>query len=413
MRNAASRQRERRLPKSQMPAKSGSDAPARLLREMKRRGGLAPVDLERFWADQEAAIKDPFGKHIPQCPLGVLMSGECVYAELGIEEDFWRYEHDEDWRLGLNRAYNDKAERLVGRRLLSEQRSDPRRRYPPHKGLHDVFEAHNEWHAGSWWLMQCVHNEDELKALLDRVEARLDGDLRRFLLPPNWDEEKVRLMALGVKPPLYRGQRGPVTFAMSIYGVENVIFLINDNPRLAERFSGLILRAMLEIARVLDAEAGYTPETAPHGFAFCDDNCALLTPDMYELFAYPILRGIFDRYSPNPADTRYQHSDSAMSHIIPILGRLNLTGTNFGPTVTVSEIREHLPRAVIYGQLAPYTLMRNESEKIVAEFLRDFGQARAQRGLVFATAGSIDNGSLLTSMRLIMSAIQHFGRYDQ
>ncbi len=388
-------------------------AASRFVRQIKRKGRLAPVDAERFWADQEIALKEPFGPNIPQCPLGVLMSGECVYAELGIEEDFWRYDHDEEWRLGLNRAYNDKAEKIVGRRLLGEQRSDPARRYPPAKGLHDVFEAHNEWHAGSWWLRQCVFSPAELDALLGRVEKRLARGLRSFLLPPNWAEEKARLVALGVKPPLYRGQRGPVTFAMSIYGVENVIFLINDNPGLAARFSRLILRTMLEIGRVLDEEAGYTPATAPHGFGFADDNCCMLTPAMYELFAYPILKGIFDRYSPNPGDSRYQHSDSAMSHIIPALGRLNLTGANFGPTVTVSEIREHLPRAVIHGQLAPYTLMRNESGKIVAEFLRDFAQARERRGLVFATAGSIDNGSLLTSMRLLMSAIQRFGKYDQ
>ena len=48
---------------------------------------------------------------------------------------------------------------------------------------------------------------------------------------------------------------------------------------------------------------------------------------------------------------------------------------------------------------------------MVAEFLRDFEQARAQRGLLFATAGSINNGSRLTGMRLIMAAIQEFGRY--
>ncbi|HUT32505.1 MAG TPA: uroporphyrinogen decarboxylase family protein [Planctomycetota bacterium] len=389
------------------------DVPARLVAETKRKGGLAPVDLERFWADQEAAAKNPFGKSIPQCPLGVLLSGECVYAELGIEEDFWRYDHDEDWRLGLNKAYNDKAEKIVDRRLLSEKRGDPTRRYPGIKGLHDVFEARNEWHAGSWWLRQCVRTDDDLKALLDRVEGRLDNGLRGFLLPPNWDEERARLMALGVTPPLYRHQRGPVTFAMSIYGVESVIFLIADKPDLATRWSQLILRAMLDIARITDEEAGHTPATAPHGFSFADDNCCMLTPDMYELFAYPILKGVWARYSPNPGDGRYQHSDSAMAHILPVLAKLDLNGTNFGPTVTVSEIREHLPNAVIHGQLAPYTLMRNEGEKIVAEFLRDFEQARARRGLVFATAGSINNGSLLTSMRLIMSAIQHFGRYDQ
>ena len=370
---------------------------------------LAPVDLDRFWADQEVAISDPFGKNIPQCPLGIMMSGECVYDELGIEEDFWRYEHDEEWRLALNRAYNDRAERIVGRRLLSEKPSDPNLKWPPVKTLADVFEARKEWHSGSWWLSQSARNEEELRALLDRVEA---CDIRRFILPENWEQEKSRLMTLGAKPPLYRGQRGPVTFAASIYGVENLIFLIHDNPRLAERFRDLILKTMLAIARVLDEEAGYTPQTAPRGFYFCDDNCALLTPAMYEFFGYPILKGVFERYSADPGDLRGQHSDSAMAHLLPILGRLNLTSVNFGPTVRVDEIREHLPNAVIYGQLAPFTFSRNDEPGIVAEFRRDFAQARASRGLVFATAGSINNGSRLTGMRLIMSTIQREGRYD-
>ena len=390
-----------------------SEIPARLVAETRAQGGLAPVDVERFWTDQEAACKHPFGKSIPQVPLGASLTSECVYDELGVEEDIWRYDHDEEWRIGLNKAYNDKAEQIVGRRLLSEQRGDPARRWPGTKGLHDVFEAKNIWLSHAWWLQQSAHNEEELKALLDRVEERLAKGLHGFLLPPNWDEEKARLTALGVQPPLYRGQRGPVTFAMSVHGVENLIFLILDNPKLAVRFRDLILRSMLEIARVLDEEAGYTQETAPHGFSWADDNCALLTPEMYELFGFPILKGVFERCSPNPRDSRYQHSDSAMSHLLPIIGRLDMTGTNFGPTVTVAEIRENMPNAVIYGQLAPFTLMRNEEEKIVAEFLRDLGMAREKRGLVFATAGSIDNGSRLTSMRLMMSAIQHFGRYER
>lgn len=384
-----------------------------LVEEMYRHDGLAPVDLERFWNDQAIAAKDPFGADVPQVPLGVLMNGECVYDELGIPEDYWRYDHDETWRLELNRAYNDRAERIVGRRLLSETPGGPTRHYPPVKRLHDVFEAENVWIDRSWWLMPAAHTEDELKSLLDRVEARLDiSTLRRFLLPENWDAEKERLMALGVRPPLYRSQRGPVTFATSIFGAENLIFLIHDNPDLAVRFRDAILNAMLGIARVLDEEAGFTPTTSPRGFYFLDDNCCLLAPDMYELFGYPILKGIFDVYSPAPNDRRGQHSDSAMGHLLPILGRLNLTTVNFGPTLTVSEIREHLPRAVIDGQLAPFTLSRNEEENIVHEFLRDFAMAREKRGLRFATAGSINNGSRLTGMRLIMAAIQHFGRYD-
>ena len=379
-----------------------------LMAETRAHGGLAPVDLDRFWADQERARKDPFGADIPQVPLGAILTGECVYDELGIPEDYWRHENDEEWRIGLNRAFNDKAETIVGRRLLSEERGDPARRYPATKGLHDVFEAKNEWHGQSWWLQASARNEDELTALLDRVE---ECDIRRFILPDNWAEEKARLKALGVAPPLYRWQRGPVTFATSIFGPENLIYLIMDRPDLAIRFRDAILRTMLEIARVLDQEAGYTPATAPRGFGFADDNCCLLNPEMYELFGYPVLKGMFDRYSPGPDDERFQHSDSAMGHLLPLLGRLNLTGVNFGPKLTVAEIREHLPRAVIHGQLAPFTYSRNEEENMVAEFLRDFDMAREKRGLVFSTAGSVNNGSRLTGMRLLMSAIQRHGRY--
>jgi uroporphyrinogen decarboxylase len=61
------------------------------------------------------------------------------------------------------------------------------------------------------------------------------GNLREFILPLNWDVEKKRIFELyGKKPELHRSIRGPVTFATSIYGIENLIFLIVDEPDLAE-----------------------------------------------------------------------------------------------------------------------------------------------------------------------------------
>ena len=183
---------------------------------------LAPVDLERFWEDQSIARADPFGAHIPQAPLGIHMGEWCVFDELGVKEDLWRQETDEEYRVALNKAYNDRAEWIVGRRLLSEIPRNPTLEFPEMKKLYDVFEARNIWHSGSWWLEQSAHNEDELKALLDRVQER---DIKRFILPETWYEEKARLTALGMRPPLYRHQRGPVTFAASIYGVENLLFL--------------------------------------------------------------------------------------------------------------------------------------------------------------------------------------------
>lgn len=381
-----------------------------LVARARARGGLAPLDIGRFWADDARAHADPWAADCPQVPLGIRMSNECVFDELGVPVDWHRLFHDEGFRADLERRYNDKAEPVVGRRLLGEHRNDPGLAWPRVKELHDIFESKNIWQGWSYWLHKSANTPDELEALLDRVEKRLQ-DLRAFILPPEWEREKARITALGGRPPLYRGQRGPVTFAMSVFGVEPLIFLILDRPELAGRFRDLILRAMLERARILDEEAGFAPADAPRGWSWADDNCAMLNAEMYGFFARPILKGVFDRYCAGPRDVRYQHSDSDMGHLLPILGELGLNACNFGPNLSVTEIREHLPGAVIRGQLAPFTFSRNEEVNIVAELLRDADMAREKRGLVFTTAGSINAGSRLTGMRLIMAAIQEHGRF--
>lgn len=208
--------------------------------------------------------------------------------------------------------------------------------------------------------------------------------------------------------------RGPVTAATSIYGTENFLMLPYDDPELFERFGHVMGDAILKLAKAADAACGYTEENHPHGYGFWDDNCCLLTPDMYETFAFPILKKVFDYYSPNESDRRYQHSDSPMEHIVPILARLNLTGCNFGPTVLVDHIRKYMPRTRIDGCISPITFMSNDEDAIIAEVKRDCEMAKklGVRGLNIDTAGSINNGTLLTSMKAVMAAIQTYGRYD-
>ncbi|RKX35154.1 MAG: hypothetical protein DRP71_04575 [Verrucomicrobia bacterium] len=383
----------------------------KLVQETQANGGLAPVDLDQFWADDEMADGDPFSPDCPQPKLGLAnMARECLFAELGLEEDWYRIYHDNQYECELSKRYNDVAERIVGRRLLNEIPGDPTRIWPKIRMLHDIFEAENVWQGDSYWILHSAESPRELSNLLDRVEKRLEN-LRDFILPEGWGEEKARLVALGEQVPAYRGQRGPVTFATSVYGPENLIFLIHDDKPLAARFRDLILQSILGLARVLDEEAGLTPDTSERGFGWADDNCALLNEEMYAFFGYPILEAVFARYSPSPRDRRAQHSDSGMAHLLPVLSGLNFNSLNLGPTVRADEIRKYHPNAVIEGQLAPFTFSRNEEVNIVAEFLRDFEMTKDTRGLSFMTAGSINNGSRLTGMRLIMAAIQRYGRY--
>lgn len=366
------------------------------------------LDIEKFWADDELAHKDNcFSPEAPQAALGIRMSHECVFAELDEKGEPWG-PIDPVRQSELNRRYNDKAEKIVGRRLLPERYPMPDECFPYVKRIGEVFGGRYEYRYESEWLTESANTPEELETLLDRVDKL---DLREFMLPENWESEKKRIFeAYGLKPPPSRHIRGPVTLACSIIGAENFIFLCMDEPELAKRFSDTIARVIIAMTEITDGEAGVSAETH-RGFSFADDNCCLLTPEMYEMFGYPILERVFDHFSPEPGDSRYQHSDSAMEHLLPVLGKLNFTGVNFGPTVLVPAIREHMPKACIHGCLAPFTFMRNDEQGIINEVRRDCSDAKRERGLLVSTAGSINNGSLLSSMRLVMETIQNYGRY--
>ena len=371
---------------------------------------MAFIDLEQFWRDDALAHLDNcFSPTAPQVALGIRMSPECVYTELGEPGHPWLPE-DPARMADLCRRYNDRAEQIVGRRLLNETIPDPARQFPEYRRIGELFGGRYIYTDSSEWLESDIRSVQDLEHMLDQVERT---DLRAWMLPPGWEQAKTRLFeSYGLLPPSLRYVRGPVTLAMSIFGVENVIFLCLDEPDVARRFSRVIGDVLIGMANIADQEAGKTPETRSHGYSFADDNCCMLTPELYELFGYPILERVFATFSPDPEDTRYQHSDSAMGHLLPLLGRLNLTGCNFGPTVLVDEIRRYLPKARIDGCIAPYTLMRNETEGLIAQVKRDCDMARnTGRGLNLSTAGSINNGSLLTSMRTIMEAIVQFGQY--
>ena len=78
------------------------------------------LDIEQFWKDDALAHEENcFSKRAPQAALGIRMSDECVFAELGEEGQPWGYT-DPVRRYDLNCRYNEKARKIVGRPLLRE-----------------------------------------------------------------------------------------------------------------------------------------------------------------------------------------------------------------------------------------------------------------------------------------------------
>jgi uroporphyrinogen decarboxylase len=341
--------------------------------------------------------------------MGIAMGYEAIFSELGHPFNLRRLEEDYEFARSAARAYNDRAERIVGRRLLDETAFDPSRRFPKVKPLEEVFGCRNVWESESWWALPAAGTPEELEKLLDRVE-RLDVAAEMF--PADWEPACRRIHEQhGLRPFLKLDLRGPVTLATSIYGVENLIYLLNDAPQLALRFRDVIKRTAIEYYRVCRRVSD--PLHLTPGFSFRDDNCQMLTPDMYEQFGLPILQAVFAEFAPGPNDRRYQHSDSDMGHLLDPLSRVGLNVVNFGPKVRFERIRRHLPHAIVHGTLAPFTFMRNDEAAIIGEVRRDMDEARPTLGLVVDTAGSVNDGSLLSSLRVVIWTIQTHGRLQQ
>lgn len=375
------------------------------------------LDTEQFWRDNEVAMRDNcFCKDAKQVAFGIDVLDECVITELGLDMHPWSHLPPAEM-IEYRKRYNDKAEAIVGKRILKET-PKPHVKFPSVRLHGEVFGGTYSVQDHVSWLHSDMKTPEDLEKSLDYADTLLPN-LRDFILPANWDSEKKRIFEeTGETPDPYwygRRVRGPVTLAMSLYGIENTIFLMYDEPELTHRFFKTIENVLMAYTKIFEQEAGMDKiQKNRYAYRFNDDNCSMLTADLYEEFAFPVLQHVFDYTCPgNNIYCRYHHSDSEMAHLIPVLSRLNLTAVQFGPTVLLDQIRKHMPDTRVDGCLDPLTLMSNDEEKIIAEVRRDCEMAKTlgTRGLKIDAAGSVNYGTKLTSIRAAMYAVQKYGRY--
>ena len=152
------------------------------------------LDIEKFWKDEELCHKENcFSKEAPQVALGIRMSDECVFAELGEEGEPWGYTPPAR-RYELNCRYNEKAVQIVGRPLLAERKPEeaPKVTIPGFRQIGEVFGGIYDFDGTTTWLRGTLEDADDLKKKLDEVDALLADPeaFRSFILPADWDARR-------------------------------------------------------------------------------------------------------------------------------------------------------------------------------------------------------------------------------
>ena len=129
-------------------------------------------------------------------------------------------------------------------------------------------------------------------------------------------------------------------------------------------------------------------------------------------YCFPVLQQVLAAMAPGGA-RRYQHSDSAMGHLLDQQRELGINSVNYGPSIDAALIRAKMPDAVINGHTPPLLLRNGSPEAIRARVIGDFEKAGATGGLIVTTAGSVDAGTGVGRLRWFMKLVQDYCRYDE
>ena len=360
------------------------------------------LDLDAFWNENAASSGKPFSTDKPRCPVALPVDDHWLLEEMQVPSTV-RYYRDAEYRAQVNKACNDRLEEAIGVRRFPEDVGSR----PPLR-IEEVFGSHQELtEGGTPWLEPGVKSIEELRELVERVQKLSDRELEELVFA---DGRSVAAEALDAGRPkrMTPWSRGPATIATSVMGTTEYLYAIVDYPAVMEQFYECLTTTLIRYQRLMERRRNVSFT----GYAWLDDNCCLVSPELYERFCLPMMARVFAEFAPDPSAWRFQHSDSAMAHLLPILAMQRLHGVNLGPTLSVQEIRQHMPRTEIHGQVAPMTLRNGTLADVVAEVQRDFAGAGADGGLLITTAGSISAGTSLEAIRGLMWAVQEQTRYQ-
>jgi uroporphyrinogen decarboxylase len=355
------------------------------------------LDVRAFWAENEMCQNFTTSK--PRCSLSFAPDDHWIFEFMQVPSTL-RYYQDKTYRDDLHRKVNQVTQEFVGKTFFEEDTWQ----YSP-KRIENLFGSEFAYHESSTpWLTPATDDPEAFARILDQAEAT---DLHTWSFPEEFLAEWEQRKKAGKPMPLLGdGSRGPATIMTSVLKVETVFFWMFDHSELMQRFRDILAEKMVEFNQVLRKFSGNTEP----GWWITDDNSALFNPQLYREYCYPVLEQVLNTLAPGSA-RRYQHSDSAMGHLLDMQYELGIREVNYGPTVDVALIREKMPEALIKGHMPPFLLRNGSPEEIEQRIIDDFDKAGQTGGLEITTAGSLAAGTGVGRMRWFMQVTQDHCRY--
>ena len=357
------------------------------------------LDLQAFW-EEDSHCKE-FTTQKPRCSLHFAPDDHWLFEFMAIPSTL-RYYQQKSYRDDLHKRVNTITRDYIGQSFFEEDTW----KYSP-KRIENLFGCEFEYREGSTpWFVPVTTDPHVFRRILNRAEIT---NLEDWVFPEPFLTEWETRQAAGKKLPfLGTGSRGPATIMSSILGVETIFYWFYDHPDLMARFRDTLAKKMVELNKILREFSG----NRQPGWWITDDNCALFNRNLYRQYCLPVLETVLNAMAPGDA-LRYQHSDSAMGHLLEDQYSLGIRRVNYGPEVPAALIREKMPGAMIDGHIPPLLLRNGTPEEIKHRVIANFQDSGQTGGLEVTTAGSLAAGTGIGRMRWLMYLVQEECRYDR
>ena len=358
----------------------------------------AQLNVEAFWAENQ--LCEGFTTQKPRCAAFFSPDDHWLFEFMGVPSTL-RYYRDKAYRDDLHRQVNAITQEYVGRAFFEEDtwEHSPRR-------IENLFGCEFAYHEGGTpWFVPVTADPKEFSRILAHAA---ETDLKTWAFPEDFLREWESRQSAGKEmPQLGTGSRGPATIMTSVLDAETVFYWCYDHPDLMARFRDILAKKIIELNTALRDFSGNTAA----GWWITDDNSALFNRKLYAAYCVPVLETVLDALAPGNA-RRYQHSDSAMGHLLDFQYALGIREVNYGPEIDVTLIRQKMPNAMINGHIPPFLLRNGTPDETRTRIVDDFEKAGQTGGLTITTAGSLAGGTGVGRMRWLMQVVQENCRYN-
>ncbi len=239
-------------------------------------------------------------------------------------------------------------------------------------------------------------------SLLSRPQTGTEGRM-------GFKVEATRLTAEAIGDRCYLKtcfDQGPFSLATAVRGIEQLMLDCYDDPQFVFDLLEICTEAVIKFARAC-GQAGC------HGLTFGDSTAGLLSPDLFEKFAFPFEKRVIEALADLDLPV-FLHICGDTSHIINLMVATGAPALEVDYQHDLAFYKEKTGgRVCLQGNIEPVgVLLQGTAEQVRAACRQAIEQSRPGSYFILSSGCEVPRDTPLENLRAMIEAAREYGRYD-